>query len=74
MTQPSVGVMDVEKPYPSQGVRWHQSDKEGKQFQLEKELPFPPPSLLPSLSPPSLFLLLSPPLSAKKLQYPAVPY
>lgn len=65
LTQPSVGVMDVEKSYPSQGVRWHQSDKEGKQFRLEKELPFPPPSLLPSLFP---CLSLPPSLSLSHCQ------
>lgn len=76
LTQPSVGVMDVEKLYPSQGVRWHQPDKDRKQFRLEKEPPpFPslPPSLFPSPLALSPFLFFFP-LSAKKLQYPAVPY
>lgn len=36
----SVDVMDVEKPNPSRGVRWHHQDKECKQFGPGKELPF----------------------------------
>lgn len=36
----SVSVMDVEKPSPSQGVRWHHQDKECKQFGPGKEVPF----------------------------------